>query len=182
MAQRARNLCIYWHEQNATATDFIHDADTKFTAQFDAILESEGVRVHRLPPCSPTRKDRARAGTSMPQFSLADYFAAMRAVMTGCVEGVPAQESLLPIRRFNPASLTTYAGCSVFAQLMKSARAIIIEDVDVMPNDLLQHKERFGLEGTAAIYLKGGEFATVAQQYVVGNPAAITRLQGQRLW
>jgi hypothetical protein len=64
---------------------------------------------------------------------------------------------------------------------MKSTRAIIIEDVDLMPNDLLQHKERFGLEGTAAIYLEGGGFAIVAQQYVVGSPAAITHLQGQRL-
>jgi putative transposase len=53
MAQQARNLCIYWQEHDFEVTDFIHDADTKFTTQFDGILESEGARPHQLMPRSP---------------------------------------------------------------------------------------------------------------------------------
>lgn len=129
-----------------------------------------------------TQKHRARAGMSMLQYSLCEYFAAMRAVMTGTIESAQIHGSLLLVRRFNPASLTTYTGRSVIEQLMKAVRAIIIEDIDLMPDDLLQHKERFGLEGTAAIHLKGGGFTTVARQYVVCSPAWIDRLRGQRLW
>ncbi|MDM8009309.1 MAG: hypothetical protein QUV05_24470 [Phycisphaerae bacterium] len=128
------------------------------------------------------QKRRARSGTSMLQLSLCDYFAAMRAVMTGTIETCSTNAGLLPIRRFNPASLTTYTGRSVVGQLMKAARAIVIEDVDLMPDDLLQHKERFGLEGTAAIHLKGDGCTTVALQYVVCNPAWADRFQGHRLW
>ncbi len=34
-------------------TDIIHDADTKFTKQFDEIFEDDGIRVKKLLPASP---------------------------------------------------------------------------------------------------------------------------------
>lgn len=34
-------------------TDLIHDADTKFTTQFDEIFKSEGIRVKKLLPACP---------------------------------------------------------------------------------------------------------------------------------
>lgn len=34
-------------------THLLMDRDTKFSAAFSAILESEGVKSIRLPPCSP---------------------------------------------------------------------------------------------------------------------------------
>ncbi len=40
-------------EEEHKPTDIIHDADTKFTKQFDEIFEDEGIRVKKLPPASP---------------------------------------------------------------------------------------------------------------------------------
>jgi putative transposase len=53
MAQQARNLCMHWQDQEHPASYLIHDRDGKFTAQFDAIVESEGTKVVRLTPHAP---------------------------------------------------------------------------------------------------------------------------------
>jgi putative transposase len=53
MAQQARNLCMHWQDQEQPASDLIRDRDGKFTAQFDAIVTSEGVQVVRLTPGTP---------------------------------------------------------------------------------------------------------------------------------
>lgn len=53
MAQQARNLCMHWQDQDQPATYLIHARDGKFTAQFDAIIKSEGTNVVRLPPRAP---------------------------------------------------------------------------------------------------------------------------------
>jgi putative transposase len=45
MAQQARNLCMYFADQPAQAKYLICDRDTKFTEQFRATLESDGVAV-----------------------------------------------------------------------------------------------------------------------------------------
>jgi hypothetical protein len=44
MAQQARNLSMFFDEQGETkSTHIIRDRDTKFTAEFCAILESDGI-------------------------------------------------------------------------------------------------------------------------------------------
>lgn len=53
MAQQARNLCMHWQNQDQPASYLIHDRDGKFTAQFDAIVKTEGVKVVRLTPRAP---------------------------------------------------------------------------------------------------------------------------------
>ncbi len=52
VAQQARNVCMEFAEEEHKPTDIIHDADTKFTKQFDEIFEDEGIRVKKLVPAS----------------------------------------------------------------------------------------------------------------------------------
>jgi len=118
----------------------------------------------------------------MPQFSLTDLFAAMRVVMADSLDAVTPGASYLPVRRFNPAALTTVTGRSVIAQLMKVASAIVIEDTDVEPEHLTDHREQFGLDGTAAINCVGDGFNTEVRHYVITGPRLADRLAGNRLW
>ncbi|MDD5598284.1 MAG: integrase core domain-containing protein [Victivallaceae bacterium] len=52
MAQIARNL-TGWDDDLVDARYLIHDRDAKYTAQFDEIMKSAGVKPIRLPPQSP---------------------------------------------------------------------------------------------------------------------------------
>ncbi len=52
MAQAARNL-TGWDGEMEGAKYLIHDRDTKYTAQFDAILKSSGIKPLKIPPRSP---------------------------------------------------------------------------------------------------------------------------------
>lgn len=53
MAQQARNLSMHFDDQPFTARYLIHDADSKYTAQFRSILAATGVETKGLPPRSP---------------------------------------------------------------------------------------------------------------------------------
>ena len=53
MAQQARNLAIHLHETDMEASHLIRDGDKKFVEQFDAILDSGGTEIVRLPHASP---------------------------------------------------------------------------------------------------------------------------------
>jgi putative transposase len=53
MAQQARNLAIHLDVENQETKLLLRDGDFKFTPQFDAILQSEGMEVRKLPPYSP---------------------------------------------------------------------------------------------------------------------------------
>lgn len=53
VAQQARNFIHDVEAADRKVTHLIHDWDTKFTAQFDAIMESEGVSIHRVGPVKP---------------------------------------------------------------------------------------------------------------------------------
>ena len=52
MAQAAKNL-TGWDGALEHARYVIHDRDAKYTAQFDAIMKSSGIKPIRLPPFSP---------------------------------------------------------------------------------------------------------------------------------
>jgi hypothetical protein len=130
----------------------------------------------------PTVRRRVDGGAMIPQFSLRDYFAAILAVQSGSLDAVRDDAWYLPVRRFNPASLITPTGRSLLGQLLKAVKAIIIEDVDVEPEHLSQHRQQFGLAGTAAVHCVRDGFATEARQYVVTTPQWARHLPGQRLW
>ena len=53
MQQQARNVLMHFDEQPQPATHLIHDCDTKFTKDFDDLLESEGVKIQKVGPRAP---------------------------------------------------------------------------------------------------------------------------------
>jgi len=118
----------------------------------------------------------------MPQFSLSEYFQALQALATKALDTPGADICHLPVRRFNPASLTTRSGRSVIGQLMKTAAAIVIEDLDLQPDHVKAHKQLFGLAGTAAVHCINDGLITEAQHYVVTTAAVADHLPGVRLW
>jgi len=129
-----------------------------------------------------TSRKHACGGTIFPQFSLRDYFAAILSLQRRDVCPVGEDVWYLPVRRFNPASLITPRGRSLLAQLMKVSRSLVIEDVDVRPEHLTQHREQFRLSGSAAIFCTGNGFATEANYFVLTSPDAAQYIRGDRLW
>ena len=129
-----------------------------------------------------TVRRQARGGTIYPQFSLRDYFRGMLILQSRSLDVARDETWHLPVRRFNPAALITPSGRSLLAQLMKVSGAVIIEDVDVRPEHLMQHKAQFGLPGTAAVFCKGDGFRTEANHFVVTSPEWARGLRGERLW
>jgi putative transposase len=59
MMQQARNLLIDLDERGQHPRLLIHDRDKKFSRAFDAILESEGIRVIRTPVRAPNANAHA---------------------------------------------------------------------------------------------------------------------------
>ena len=53
VAQQARNFGVHLAERREEASYLIHDRDTKFTAQFDAMLEAEGITIKEPTAKSP---------------------------------------------------------------------------------------------------------------------------------
>jgi len=137
--------------------------------------------VHRLRVS--TTRCRIQGGIIYPQFSLRDYFRAILSIRTQTLDRNDDDGWYLPVRRFNPASLITPSGRSLLAQLLKASRVVIIEDLDVEPADLKQHKTQFGLPRTVAIHCSRNAFATEANYYVVAiSPEWVRHVRGERLW
>jgi putative transposase len=59
VAQQARNLIMTLTEQEQPPRIVIRDRDSKFTAAFDEIFRSEGIRVIRAPTAAPRAKAHA---------------------------------------------------------------------------------------------------------------------------
>jgi len=53
VAQQARNFSVHLAERREEASYLIHNRDTKFTAQFDAMLEAEGITIKEPTAKSP---------------------------------------------------------------------------------------------------------------------------------
>lgn len=117
-----------------------------------------------------------------PQFSLHDYFDGLLSIQTNSLHRGQEDHCYLPVRRFNPAALLTPSGRSLISQLLKVSRAIIIEDIDVEPEHLMQHRDQFGLPGTAAVFCTHDGFNTEARHYVITSPEWAQYIAGDRLW
>jgi hypothetical protein len=122
-----------------------------------------------------------RSGTTMPQLSLSDYFAAIKIVQAGDLGVVAGSRRYLPVRRFNPAALITARGQSVLAQLLKASSAIVVEDPDVQPEYLVGHMQQFGLDRFAAVHFVRDGFHTKVHHYAIARPELAERLPGKRL-
>lgn len=53
MAQRSRNMNSFFDELPERPTLVIRDHNSKFTAEFDAIMKSEGLQVKKVGPQAP---------------------------------------------------------------------------------------------------------------------------------
>lgn len=51
--QQARNIIMHVEDQGEKVEHLLHDYDTKFTASFDAIMETEGAVIHKVGPQKP---------------------------------------------------------------------------------------------------------------------------------
>jgi hypothetical protein len=74
MAQQARNMCMYFADQPDQAKYLVCDRDTKFTAQFQAILESEGVEVVQTAIRAPNQNAYAERFAQTIQQECLDWF------------------------------------------------------------------------------------------------------------
>ena len=75
MAQQARNLSIFFSEQGeAKPTHIIRDRDTKFTAQFCSILESDGIQFQPIPPRAPNMNPFAEAWVQRTKHEVLNHF------------------------------------------------------------------------------------------------------------
>jgi len=67
-------------------------------------------------------------------------------------------------------------------QLVKTAAAIVIENIDLQPDHLKAHRQQFVLAGTAAVHCINDGFTTEAQHCVVTTTAVADHLPEVRLW
>ena len=74
VAQQARNFGVHLAERGEEASYLIHDRDTKFTAQFDAMLEAEGVTIKEPTAKSPNMNAFAERWAQSVQVECLDHF------------------------------------------------------------------------------------------------------------
>jgi putative transposase len=75
MAQQARNLSMFFDEQGETKpTHIIRDRDTKFTAEFCSILESDGIEFRPIPPRSPNLNPHSEAWVQRTKHEVLNHF------------------------------------------------------------------------------------------------------------
>ena len=129
-----------------------------------------------------TVRRRLANGIVMPQWSLTSYFAAMKAASARDVGVVTDDQCCIPIRRFNPAALITERGKSVLHQLLNVATAIVIEDPDMLPADLVTHARQFGLNEAGIIHCTQDVVRTEVEYYIVAKQNIVKHLPGERLW
>jgi putative transposase len=75
MAQQARNLSMFFDEQGeAKPTHIIRDRDSKFTAQFCAILETDGIEFRPIPSRSPNMNPHSETWVQRTKRECLDWF------------------------------------------------------------------------------------------------------------
>jgi len=129
-----------------------------------------------------TQAERASGSRVMPQFSLHEYFRAMRELCYGRLTTVADEAWLLPVRRFNPGALVTRNGQSVIGQLTKICQVIVIEDLDLDPPHLVSHMKHFHLHDRRVIQFINDSFSTEVFHYAIVHPTLADTLKGKRIW
>ena len=115
-----------------------------------------------------------RNGMIFHQFSLSDYFGAIKTVLGDEVSGVDGA-IYAPIRRFDETALVLPSGRSLIGELMTMADKILVEDWDLTARRLQGHINLFGLKDLSVTDLtdrRGGRGASVA---VIGKRQSPTR-------
>lgn len=140
------------------------DADTTDPAR---LIEANRLdKLHHRLWRSPFRN-----GMLFHQFSLSDYFRAVKAILDGGASGVEGM-IYAPIRWFDENALVLPSGRSLIGQLMTMADKILIEDVDLTASRLQKHLSLFGLSGLSVTDRRGRHSASVA---VIGRRQSLTK-------
>jgi len=74
VAQQARNVCMEFAEEEHKPTYVMHDADTKFTRQFDEIFKAEGIKTKKHLPASPNLNAFVERWVQSVQQECLDHF------------------------------------------------------------------------------------------------------------
>lgn len=74
VTQQARNFALHLDEQGLEITHLIIDHDTKYVAEFDAVLEAEGAEVKRVGPCLPDMNAHAERFCQSLRLECLDHF------------------------------------------------------------------------------------------------------------
>ncbi len=76
MAQQARNMSMVFDDEQEEhkPTHIVRDRDSKFTAQFCSILESDGIEFRPIPPRSPNMNPFAEAWVQRTKHEVLNHF------------------------------------------------------------------------------------------------------------
>jgi putative transposase len=74
MKQQARNVAMHFAEQPAKPRFLLRDYDGKFTREFDALLQSEGVEVKKVGPRAPNLSAHAERWVQSARVECLDHF------------------------------------------------------------------------------------------------------------
>ena len=74
MKQQARNVAMHFAEQPIKPRMLIRDHDGKFTKEFDAILQSEGVEIKKVGPRAPNLSAHAERWVQSVRVECLDHF------------------------------------------------------------------------------------------------------------
>ena len=75
----------------------------------------------------------------------------------------------LPVRRFRSDSLLTADGASILERLLANCSLIIIQDADLRPQDLLEHRDRIWLSDAAVVDMTGSMGSRGYFFYAIGQ-------------
>ncbi len=78
MAHVARSMSMVFDEEpkESKPTHIIRDRDTKFTAEFCSVLESDGIEFRPIPPLSPNLNPFAEAWVQRTKHEVLNHFVA----------------------------------------------------------------------------------------------------------
>jgi putative transposase len=74
MKQHARNVALHFAEQPVKPTMLIRDYDSKFTKEFDAIFQSEGVAIKKIGARAPNMSAHAERWVQSVRSECLDHF------------------------------------------------------------------------------------------------------------
>ncbi len=131
---------------------------------------------------SASRTSVAR-GHLYPQLSLASYYRALSIVAGSLREQTAPGQVSLPIRRFDPDSLRTADGSSVLEILSRQCDYLLVEDLDLRPQDLLAHVKELSLAQLRVLDLTNAMGLRDNYSYLIWQSGARQPpVEGERLW
>jgi hypothetical protein len=126
------------------------------------------------------------SGHSFAQLSLSPYHKGLSCLTQSEMQGLAGAEDqvFLPIREFNQQCLMTNDGQSILARMLKECSLVVIQDMDLRPQDVWQHCERLGLSYLAVLDVGKGLGLKSYYCYLVfhQDDPALATLKGTRIW